>query len=622
MTPLNIPATIQAALAHHQSGRLPQAEALYRQVLAVEPNNVHVLHFLGVLAQQVGQHAQAVQLIGRALQLHPGYADAHNNLGNVLREQGRIEEAIAHYQQALRLKPDYSDAHNNLGVIRQQQGQWDAAVAHYQQALRLRPNDPKTHNNLGIVRREQKKPEEAIAHYRQALQINPDYPEAHSNLAVVLQEQKKYDEAITHYERALALNPDYPEAHNNLGTALREQKKLDEAIAHYQRALQIKPDYPDAYNNLGLALHEQDRYDEAMAHYQKALELKPDYAEAYYNLGNTYHALGQLQAAISQHERAIRLKGDFALAHWNLSLALLLSGDLVQGWKKYEWRWEACEQEKRVFPCPAWKGDALVNGTVMLYAEQGVGDTLQFVRYAPLVAERCRRVIIECQPSLRRLFRCFEGIAEVVDSSDEARHFDHHAALLSLPGIFGTTLDRIPASIPYIRVDPDLTASWRARIGDTGGKLKVGLAWAGNPHHNNDRNRSCPLSVFAPLAGVSHAIFFSLQKGDIAQQARTPPPGMSLADCTDEISDYADTAALMQNLDLVISVDTSVAHLAGALGRPVWSLLPFAPDWRWFLHRSDSPWYPTMRLFRQARPGDWTGVMESVVTAMMKLGHN
>ncbi|MHB8746494.1 MAG: tetratricopeptide repeat protein, partial [Gammaproteobacteria bacterium] len=376
------------------------------------------------------------------------------------------------------------------------------------------------------------------------------------------------------------------------------------------------------YNNLGLALHGQDRYEEAIVQYQRAIAFKPDYAQAYYNLGNSCVSQGKPCEALLHFEHATALKGDFALAHWNLSLALLLSGDLIPGWKKYEWRWDINKQDKRNFPCPLWDGEDISGRTILLHAEQGLGDAFQFIRYAPLVAERGARVVVECQSVLVQLLATVRGITRVVDNAERLSGLDMHAPLLSLPNIFHTTLSSIPAQIPYLTADHELVESWRDKIGTVERKLKVGLVWAGNPSHQNDHNRSCSLQAYAPLARVPGVAFFSLQKGPAAVQLNDAPQGLNLIDYTDELVSYSDTAALLANLDLIISVDTSVVHLAGAMGKVVWALLPFAPDWRWLLDREDSPWYPTMRLFRQPQSGDWASVMESVRAAMLEFLRN
>ena len=304
------------------------------------------------------------------------------------------------------------------------------------------------------------------------------------------------------------------------------------------------------------------------------------------------------------------------MAHWNLSLALLLSGDFAGGWEEYEWRWKMKNNDGRNYSCPLWQGEDIVGRTINLHVEQGFGDTIQFIRYAPMVMQRGAKVIVECQPQLVRLLASVEGLAHITDRTASSIYFDMHAPLLSLPRIFSTTLKTIPCHVPYLSADRVLVAKWRQKIEPLPGRFRVGLVWAGNPTHGNDRNRSCALVDFALLAKIPNVIFYSLRKDEGAEQCENPPHEINLVDLTRDIADFADTAALMDNLDLIISVDTAVAHLAGALGRPVWTLLPFVPDWRWLLDRRDNPWYPTMRLFRQSKPGNWRGVMADVANAL------
>jgi hypothetical protein len=322
---------------------------------------------------------------------------------------------------------------------------------------------------------------------------------------------------------------------------------------------------------------------------------------------------GELDEALSVCQRAIQLRPDHAGAHWNKSLVLLLKGDFAQGWAEYEWRWQSKDfrSPRRDFPQPQWRGEDPSGRTILLHAEQGFGDTIQFIRYAPLLAGRGARVIVECQPELQRLLGGVEGIQHLTARGEPLPPFDLHTPLLSLPLAWGTRVKTIPGNVPYIKPDPALVGAWRGRLaGDSA--LKVGLVWAGSPIRKDDRYRSLPLSSLAPLAGVKGVSFYSLQKGKATEQAQNPPPGMNLIDMTEEIKDFADTAALISHLDLVITVDTAVAHLAGAMAKRVWTMLEFVPAWRWLLNREDSPWYPTMRLFRQPAIRDWATVIRRV----------
>ena len=504
------------------------------------------------------------------------------------KEQGKLEEAIACYRNALSLKPDHYRAHANLGNALQEQGKLEEAVACHQRALSINPDFYAAHNNLGNVLKEQGKLEEAIACYRNALSLKPDYYKAHSNLGNALQEQGKLEEAVACHQRALSINPDFYVAHCNLGSVLQEQGKVEEAISCYCRALSINPDYSDAHNNLGSVLHDQGKLEEAIGCYLRALSLKPD----------------------------------FPLAHFNLSIIYLLKGNLKEGWEEYGHRFRKKDVARHfnlhhlsLFQ-QCWDGSEIRGKTLLLCAEQGLGDTLQFIRYVRMALEKCDKIIVACQEELIPLMNQINGIQQVVAEGRQLPDFDFYCPLLNLPSVFNTTLETVPAAIPYITNDPLKVLRWRERLQSDSAGLKIGLCWAGSPTHKNDRNRSILLKMFSILGEMQNITFYSLQKGRAAEQANNPPGGMNLVDYTNDLNDFSDTAALIENLDLIISVDTSVAHLAGALGKPVWTLLPFMPDWRWLLDRADTPWYPTMRLFRQSSIGDWAEVIISIKNAL------
>ncbi len=618
-----IPQALAAAIEHHRGGRWQEAEQLYRRILEADPRHVDAWHLLGVLACQAGKHQDGVASIRRALELKPDFAEAHNNLGNALRELGRLDEAINCYRRALQFKPDYADAHNNqvvawhrLAELAWQAGKHEEAVECLQRVLRLRPDFAAAHCNLGLLLRSQGKVDEAIACYRRALQLTPDNAEAHNNLGNALRDQGRRDEAVVCYRQALRLKPDYAEAHNNLGTALRDQGQPDEAVACYRRALQLNPDYFDAHSNLGTAFQQQGDFDEAVACYRRALRLKPDFAEAHYNLGTALKGLGKLDEAGACFDRALRSNADHADAHWNRALTWLLLGNFAQGWPEYEWRWRCkgagpCPR----FPQPLWDGSPLAGRTIYLHPEQGLGDTLQFIRYAPLVKQRGGRTIVGCHETLLSLLKSCPGIDELIPQGSALPPFDVHAPLLSLPRLLGTTPETIPGKVPYLAAPPDLAARRRQEMAHVDG-LKVGICWQGNPQHTGDRWRSVRLEQLAPLAAVPGVRLFSLQKGAGAEQLDTVRQRWGITDVGRECASWAETAAAVSALDLVVTVDTAVAHLAGALGQPAWVLLPFAPDWRWLLGREDSPWYPSLRLFRQRRRGDWDEVIARLAAAL------
>jgi tetratricopeptide (TPR) repeat protein len=477
--------------------------------------------------------------------------------------------------------PERAAAWFLLGRVRHAAGDLDAAIDFLRKAIALDPRLAPAHSDLGIFLQGRGQLAEAEACYRRAIEIVPNFAAAMSNLGAVLAERGRLEEASGWYSRAIGERNDFADAHNNLGSTLSKLDRIEEAEALHRRAIALKPDFPDAHYNLGVALHGQGRFDEALASYDEAARLNPEFVDA----------------------------------RWNRAFLLLTMGRFAEGWREHEWRWRRKQQPPRSFPEPLWKGEPIAGRTILLHAEQGTGDTLQFVRYAPLVAARGARVLLQVPRALRRLVRAsLDGAIEVLAEGDLLPPFDLHSPLLSLPLAFATTLDMVPASIPYLKSDATTAARWRARIGTQPG-LKVGLVWAGNAQHKNDRNRSIALERLLPLVDGVKARWFSLQVGERAGDLARVAPGR-LENLADRFTDFADTAAAVDNLDLVISVDTAVAHLAGALGKPVWILLPAVPDWRWLLARSDSPWYPTARLFRQPARGDWESVVQAARAAL------
>ena len=494
-------------------------------------------------------------------------------------QAGDLNQASNVFKKILRVQPRNVVALHFLGGVCYQLGDYDSSIDYLKKVLQIDPSHADAHHNLGVALQAKGQLHKAISFFRKAANLHPSSSQAYFSLANALKETGQTDEAISCYRKLLEIEPDFVDAYNSLGNLMKKQGMVEEAINCYQKALQINPVNPGILNNLGNVLYEAGCFDKALISYQDALELDPDYP----------------------------------YSHFHMSRLLLLSGNYKQGWKEYEWRWKTKDYFERDFSQPRWNGSDISGRTILLYTEQGLGDAIQFIRYVPLVVEHGATVIVECQKELVSLFQNVEGTKHVITVGEQLPPFDVHCPLLSLPLKFDTTLETIPAGIPYIKANPFSIQKWKDRILNAGPKLKLGLTWAGSPAHKNDRNRSFPLETFAPIAQSDGIIFYSLQVGEAAQQAKNAPKAMKLIDYTDEINDFSDTAALIENLDLVISVDTAVAHLAGAMGRPVWTLLPFAPDWRWMLKREDSPWYPTMKLFRQSSPGDWNSVINNVL---------
>ncbi len=433
--------------------------------------------------------------------------------------------------------------------------------------------------------------------------------------AIFLQTGKP-QEALACFQAALDLDPSNAILHLHAGAALHDLGRYADAVVSYRKALGSAPDMGETHNNLGNSLLALGRFAEAADCFSRAAAILTTSPVPLAARATALQALGNISAAEAECRKAILLAPAFAAAHWNLALNLLLQGRYVEGWQEYEWRWRKPDFTS---PCrhtniPLWDGSPLEGRTILLHAEQGFGDAIQFVRYAPLVAERGGTVIIECHPQLVRLFQTVPGVRHVVPFGATLPPFSCQAPLLTLPGIFGTTLKNIPSTYPYLWATTEQRNKWSALMCGYPTGIRVGLVWAGK--NFPDPLRSCRLAELAPLASVNNVIFFSLQLGEGGQQVNSPPSGMDLADLTGQIEDFADTAALIEQLDLVITIDTAVAHLAGAIGKPVYLLLPFAPDWRWLLERNDSPWYPVTRIFRQKQPGDWGEVITRVQSAL------
>lgn len=559
--------------------------------------------------RRAGQLSRAEQTYRRAIQADSANAAAYNLLGLVLASQGKLDEAIGCFQTAVQRDPDYAQAHNNLGVALEQQGKLDEAAAAFRQAVQVRPDYAEAHNNLGVAMEKQGRLDEAVACCSRAAELKPDYVEAYNSLGVAFERQDKLDEAEACFRRAVELRPDFAEAHSNLGGVLDRQDKLEPAAAALRRALALKPDSPEAHVNLGLVLERLGRLDEALAVLQRAVALEPKVAEVHMNLGLVLERQGNVEEAMTSFRRAL-VQPDCAQAHLNYALALLRSGNFDEGWREYEWR-AGCEGVgQKILPGRRWQGDPIEGRTILVCEEQGAGDTLQFVRYAELLKRQGATVVVQCRPQLIGLLESCRGVDRVTSTLGPLPPYDVYVSLPSLPGILGTSLVNIPANVPYLFADAALVGEWKDEL--TGKDFKVGIAWQGDPNHKANRYRSFPLEKLAPLAGMPGVGLFSLQFGAGREQLADLPPACPITDLGDRLGDFHSTAAIMRNLDLVITCDSAPAHLAGAVGVPVWVALAFVPDWRWLLARTDSPWYPTMRLYRQSRPGDWEEVFRRI----------
>lgn len=597
-----IAAQIQQAVALHQRGEHDQAEALYKKVLAKTPKHFQALYLLGMLELHRQNPAGAIALIDQALKINPTHVDAQFDRATALEDLERYTEALRSFDLVLALKSDFTEA-----LYRR-----------------------------GNVLRAMKRHMEALDCYKRVLAVKPDHAQAWLKQGNSLNDLGRLDEALGCYEKAVAAAPEYPEALFNLANTLKEFNRIDEAMATYDKVLGIEPDFAEALANRAYLLVGKNRLEEALAGYDRALELLPDYADTIYNRAVTLEDLQRYEEAIAGYAKVPDKDPNFASARWNTALCNLKLGNLEAGWQQYEQRWQTEQMRKtqRYFTQPLWMGQELSGKTILLHSEQGFGDTLQFARYVPLLAERGARVLLQVQPALKTLMANVKGVSAIFGTGEQTPPFDLHCPLMSLPLACQTfTLADIPDA-HYLQQDPAKSASWKVRLGEKR-KLRVGLVWAGsNPRANSpatkrlDAARSIPYSTLSPLLQNDQFEFFAVQP----QSSAISPLGISLGglsglniggprlvDYTRDLRDFSDTAALIDNLDLVISVDTAVAHLAGSLGKPVWLLNRYNTDWRWLLGRDDSPWYPSMRIFRQDKPGDWSKVIEDVRAALLQL---
>jgi tetratricopeptide (TPR) repeat protein len=631
------------------------ALASYDRAISLQAGYAEAWNNRAVVLRELGQHQAAIDSYRVAIKHKADYADAWNNLGNVLAQLMQYEAALENYENAVRFKPDHADAWYNRGNTLARLGRYAAAVESHDRAIALKPGHADAFNNRGTALAAMGEHQAAIGNYERTLALRPDHADAHYNRGIALGELHNHAGAIESYVSAIALKPAYAHAWYNQGVALGRLKEHQKAIECYDRAIALGGEFlAEAYNNRGGALAALQQYQAAIDSYEQALACRPDFVDPYYNRGNALGFLQQYQLAIDSYEQAIALQPDHASAWSNrahalaqlmqhgaalesygkaiaadpshagaqvgLGLSLLQLGEFDRGWKHYEWRWkeEALKKAARNFSQPLWTGAEPLQGkTILLHAEQGFGDTLQFCRYAKVIGALGARVLVEVQPELLGLLEGLDGAAQVLAKGQPLPDFDCHCPLLSLPLALGTTLANLPSGKPYLSAPAHKVVQWTQRLGQKT-RPRVGLVWSGNAAHKNDRNRSLALAEL--VAHLPQTFdYISLQKEFRPDDRHTLEQHPHILRLDQEIGDFTDTAALCALMDVVISVDTSVAHLAGALGRPVWMALPLNPDWRWLLERSDSPWYPSVTLYRQQAAGDWEGVFRRIAAALATL---
>ena len=608
------------AMIAYFARRLDKAIEWIDRAIAVDPDNAGLYSNRGMLLQELGQVDAAIASYARAVELQPGLAQAHGNRGIALLGQRRYAQALESLDAAVAASPEYADAHYNRALAIKELHRLDEALAAGERAIYLRPDHAESHFARGVVLQELGRNADAVASYDRALQIRPGMAEALCNRGMARQALGHKELALADFDHAIELQPDDAEAHFNRGIVLEASRKFEAAIASYDRAVAIRPDHVRALCNRGVALQGLGRVEEAIPSYDRALALQSDLVEAHANRGIALQALGRFDEALAGYDRAVAIAPDGALGHWNRALLRLLRGEFEAGWAEYEWRWKTggLNFPDRGFAQPLWLGrEPLAGRTILLHAEQGLGDTIQFCRYVPLVRERGARVILEVQPPLLRLLAHLDGAAQIIARGSALPPFDCHCPLLSLPLAFQTRIETIPASPTSLRIDAGALAAWSRLLGPAA-RPRVGIVWSGSTEHSNDRNRSLALSRLLEYLPGEFG-YVSLQKELREADRAVLDAHPAIRHFGAQLSDFTDTAALCGLMDVVVSVDTSVAHLSAALGRPTWVLLPFSPDWRWLLARDDSPWYPAMRLYRQERLGNWDGALRRVGAELRRL---
>jgi tetratricopeptide (TPR) repeat protein len=610
------------AVALHRAGRFDEAERIYSDVLRRNPADFDALYLQGVIAHQTGRHPRAVELIGRAIAQHGGSAAAHFSLGAALMALGRYPEALASYEAALALEPDYVEAHSSRGIALRRLQRTPEALASFDRALALRPDAADIHNNRGNVLRSLQRLPEALASFERAIALQPRLAMAYNNRGLVLQAMRRYEMAAASFEHALALQPDYADVHVNLGTLQYELGQPAAALASWRRALELQPRMGDIHGNISNALRDLERPEEALTESEIAIREDPASAVGHCNRANALLDLGRFAQAMASYDLAVELDPRYAPAHFNKGLCLLLTGEFAQGLPLYEWRKRLGSYTAPARSEPVWLGEEDIAGkTLFIHADQALGDTIQFCRYATLAAQRGAHVVLAVQPQLRRLLTGLGPTIHIAAPGEQRPDVcDFHCPLMSLPLAFGTTLADIPAGAPYLSAEPLRVARWRQQLGDAG--FKVGIVWQGS-RNRIDIGRSVPLDMFGRLATVPGVRLISLQKDAGPDQLRAASEDLRVELLGEEFDAgpqaFLDSAAVMTHLDLIITCDTALAHLAGALGRPTWLAVKHVPEWRWLLERSDSPWYPGMRLFRQSRRGDWEGVFAAMQAELARI---
>ena len=620
----------QQGFALLNQGRHEQAKEILEKAIKINPKHFDALHLLGIIAAQVKNHALAISFFDKAVKLNRTNPFFYFNRGNAHIEANQIDNALINYNKSIDLDPLYAEAYFYKAIALTAKNLLSEALVSINKAIQIKPDHAEYLTNRGGILAKLNLFEEALISYDMAISLNPNHALAFNNRGNVLKNLNQFEDALKSYDKAIEFQHDYADAYSNRGIVLFILKRFDQALRSYDTSIELKCDSAEAYLNRGNALMEFNSFDEALASYDKTIKLKPDYADAYSNRGIALSNLKRYAEALESYDKAIKLKPDLTDSYLNKSLILLLLQDFKNGWQAYEWRWKSKQKKSnRDFVQPLWLGvESLLNQTILIHAEQGLGDTIQFCRYAALVKKLGARVLLEVPKSLMVLLKDLEGVDILLEQGKPLPDFDFHCPLLSLPLAFKTELQTIPFPKSYLKADQNKINQWQKRLNLNG--FKVGLVWNGGFRANQpelwdiNERRNIPLKILAQKLNSIKVNYFSLQKGDPAEseirghETEYWPSG-NFFNYADELLDFSDTAALISNMDLVIAVDTSTAHLAGALGKPTWILNRFDSCWRWMLDRDDSPWYESVKLYRQDEDRQWAPVLERVARDLKEL---
>jgi len=606
---------------HSAKGDMDKAINYYNEALELNPDEAEPWFGLGVCYKNKNEYDKAIECYEKAISIRPSFYSAHINIGNIYKLKNELDKAVEFYKKALLFNQNDSDAYNSLGLLYFDRYEIEEAIYCFKKAIQIKPNFEKPYINLGNVYKTRGEISQALHYLNLAVEIDPDNYEAYISLGNLMIYINKTKEAVNCFEIALTLQPKESSALLNIGNAYRESGDAEKALIYYQKAMELMPDKAEVYVNLGNVHSDMFEFERAIEFYNKAIELKPDSVETLLNLGSLLKDKNDIDGALDCFKKALEIKPNYAETHLNLATTYLLKKDFINGFKHYEWRDKVKDIKHpkfTEFEKPKWDGGSLKNKTILVSNEQGLGDTIQFIRYLPQLASLGGKVLFQSPSGMEDLLRNNDLKVEIIDNSspDNQTEFDCYTYLLSLPYYLSSNCDNIPLAEGYLKADPNKVATYKARFFNND-KFKIGIKWQGNP--NGNKHRAIPLKLLLKLAKIKNVKLYSFQKGYGIDDLNEVPKNIKIIDLGSTFNDFSDTAAAIENLDLLISNDTSLAHLAGALAKQTWILLPFSSEWRWFLDSKDSPWYKSVKLFRQEEMNNWKKVVQQVYDSLKEL---